>query len=85
MFFPEGVSDPVQAGDPEQTGFWCYASGYCQKIKNLLIKLVMFASDDRPKILFLSLDRKTEIPLPKRQGVQMDLMELGCGVPWSLL
>lgn len=49
--------------------------------KNLLIKLGMFASDDTPKILVLSLDRKTEIPLPKRQAVQMGLMAVGCGVP----
>lgn len=85
VFCPEGVSDPVQAGDPEQTGFWWYASGYCQKMKKLLIKLGMFASDDRPKILVLSLDRKTEIALPKRQAVQMGLMAMGCGVPWRRL
>lgn len=66
MFFPEGVSDPVQAGNPEQAGFWCFASGYCQKMKNLEIKLGVFASDGRPKILVLSLDIKPDIPLPKR-------------------
>lgn len=54
-------------------------------MNNLLIKLGMFASDDRPKILVLSLNRKTEIPLPKRQAVQMGLMVMGCGVPWRSL
>lgn len=54
-------------------------------MKNLLIKLGMFASGDRPKILVLSLDRKTEIPLPKRQAVQMGFMGMGCGVPWRSL
>lgn len=64
--FLRSVRDLPKAGDPEQTGFCWYVSGYCQKMKNLLIKLGVFASDDRPKILVLSLDRKPEIPLPKR-------------------
>lgn len=66
VFLSESVSDPAKAGDPKQTGFCWYASGYCQKMKNLLIKLGMFASDDGLKILVLNLDRKPEIPLPKR-------------------
>lgn len=38
----------------------------------------MLASDDRPKILVLSLNRKTEFPLPKRQANGFDSNGMWC-------
>lgn len=58
------------------------------KHENLLIKLSVFRSNGRPRIPVLSLNRKAEIPLPKRQAVHMDLSRgSGCcrrGLLWGV-